>query len=148
LFNIDLMKENLMNAQVNGSALDPRDVHVPSLEPMVASASMPRAAAELEDTVDDNRKDQVNASAPALALYLAEKYFWKTSAGGKPYLSPLPTFLAYVAGAKAEYKDGKVVKPATNGAAARAADYGLGLIYPQGEHGVTDESTLVDQLVE
>lgn len=118
--------------QLNGSAaLDPRDIHVPSQEPMVAAAASPRAAAELPDAVDDNRAEAIASSTPALPLYLAEKYFWKRSAGGKFYLSPLPQFLAYV-----------------EQAAQRAADYGLGLVYPGGEHGKTDESDLVDQVVE
>lgn len=125
------MKENSMNTQVNGSALDPRDIHVPSQEPMVAAMASPRAAAETDDAMDDNRREEITAQGPALPLYLAEKYYWKRSKGGKLYLSPLPGFLSYV-----------------ETAAARAADYGIGLVYPGGEHGKTDESDLVATIVE
>lgn len=131
-----------MNAQVNGSVLDPRDVNVPSKEPMASALSQPRAVETPDsDVIDDNRRDQINASAPALAPYHAEKYTWKFSAGGKPYLSPLETYLTYVAGRKA-----KPGVAGTHGAASRVADFALGMIYPGGERGKTEEAALVERL--
>jgi hypothetical protein len=140
------MKENLM--QPNNGALHSDDVHIPSVEPMVTLSESSRAndskavqtaghggmiradTTSTEESVDDNRKEQLAQSAPALPLYLAEKYFWRKSAGGKFYLSPLPQFIAYV-----------------EAAATRAADYGIGVVYPGGEHGKTDEAELVEQLI-
>jgi hypothetical protein len=84
---------------------------------------------EIPDAVDDNRAEQLAQSAPALPLYLAEKFFWKQSGGGRFYLSPIPTYLAYV-----------------EASAANAANYGLGKIYPNGEDDVTEEAGTVERM--
>jgi hypothetical protein len=120
-----------MNAQSNGSALDPREIHIPSQEPMVAAMASPRSTSDVPDAVDENRTEQLAASSPNLPQYLAEKYFWKRSAGGKFYLSPIPAFIAYVQ-----------VK------ALAAAEFGYGLVYPGGERDKTDEASLVADAVE
>jgi len=80
---------------------------------------------------------------PSLPMYLAEKYSLKQASSGRWYLSPLATFLEYVAGTKASNG-----QPVTHGAAARAAEYGFGLVYPNGEDGKTTEAQRVNEMVE
>lgn len=116
---------------MNTPVMNGHDVNIPAQEPMVAMMNLPRMAAELDDQVDDNRAEQLAASAPALPFYLAEKYFWKQSGNNRFYLSPIPAYLKYV-----------------EETAARAAQFGLGLIYPDGEHGKTEESGRVDIMIE
>jgi hypothetical protein len=78
--------------------MDVSDITVPAQEIMVANqqrAPFDDAAAH-EESVDENRAEQVKASAPALQVYEADKFYWRQSASGNYYLSPLPAFLEYV----------------------------------------------------
>lgn len=114
-----------------GPVLQPGDVTIPGQEPMVAIKELPKDSGQTDDPVDANRAEQQQASLPALAIYLAEKYFWKQAKGGRHYLSPLAHYLKYV-----------------EEAAYKAAEFGVGIVFPDGARDKTDEAMHAGELAE
>ena len=121
-----------MNTQAN--EMTEEKPHTPSdgQEVGVPVDRAPHGEGEMATEVTaESARVEHDTPPPALPWWISEKYHWERGASGNFYLKPFDEFLNYV-----------IDK------ARKAADAGLGVCYPNGEHGKTQEAEIVAQAIE